>query len=175
VTTAWVALGSNLGDRAGRLGEGLAGLARLLRPESLGASHLYETQPWGVEDQPPFLNAVVRFETALDPVALLDALKGIERAAGRPEADPRRWGPRTLDLDLLDLGGAVLEADALTLPHPRIAERAFVLVPLCEIAPHWTHPVTGRTAVEMLAHLDPDPAHVRLFGRLEPAAKGGGS
>jgi 2-amino-4-hydroxy-6-hydroxymethyldihydropteridine diphosphokinase len=175
VRTALVALGSNLGDRAARLQEGLAGLATLARPESLCASHLYETAPWGIEDQPVFLNAVARFDTSLEPAGLLAALKGIERAAGRPAADPRRWGPRTLDLDLLDLAGIVGEGDGLTLPHPRIAERAFVLVPLCEIAPLWSHPLTGRTAVEMLAELDPDPALVRVACRLLPATEGSSS
>ncbi len=160
---AIVALGSNLGDRRAILEQAALRLASLAEGGKLRASHLYETRPWGVIDQPDFLNAVVRFETRLGPPALLAALKAIERDAGRTEGT--RWGPRILDLDILDMDGILREGDP-TLPHPRIAERAFVLVPLCEIDPEWAHPLTGRTAVGMLRDLDPDPAEIRPAGRL---------
>ncbi len=102
---------------------------------------------------PSFLNAVVQFEATLAPRALLAILQAIEREAGRVPGE--RWGPRALDLDLLDHDGARIDTPDLVLPHPRIAERAFVLVPLCEIAPGWRDPLTGRTAVEMLRRAGP--------------------
>jgi 2-amino-4-hydroxy-6-hydroxymethyldihydropteridine diphosphokinase len=162
--TALVGLGGNLGERAIVLSNAAAALRDKAAAGAFRASHLYETRPWGKTDQPDFLNAVVSFETSLDPRALVDLLQQIEKRAGREESE--RWGPRVLDLDLLDLDGAILSEEGLTLPHPRIAERGFVLVPLCEIEPGWTDPLTGRTAAGMLEQLDPDPAEVRLAGRL---------
>jgi 2-amino-4-hydroxy-6-hydroxymethyldihydropteridine diphosphokinase len=159
-----VAVGANLGDRERNLALAAERLRALAVPGSFRASHLYETRPWGGVPQPDFLNAVVRLDASLDPIALLAALQAIEREAGRVPAE--RWGPRALDLDLLDHGGARLESPDLILPHPGIAERAFVLVPLCEIAPEWRDPLTGHTAVEMLVALDPDPADVRPVGKL---------
>lgn len=161
---ALIALGANLGDRERALCLAAERLRAMATAGSFRASHLYETRPWGGVSQPDFLNAVVSLDTALDPHALLEALKGIEREAGR--GTTVRWGPRELDLDLLDLGGARLDSGDLTLPHPRIAERAFVLAPLCEIAPRWRDPLTGRSAVEMLVALDPDPDEARPAGRM---------
>ncbi len=161
---AFVGLGGNLGDRAGVLSAAAAALRDAAQPGSFRASHLYETRPWGMADQPDFLNAVVSFDTSLDPTDLLAFLEGIETRFCRVRCE--RWGPRILDLDLLDLGGTVLSTGELTLPHPRIEERGFVLVPLCEIEPGWRDPLTGRTAVEMLERLDPNPTEVRPAGRL---------
>jgi 2-amino-4-hydroxy-6-hydroxymethyldihydropteridine diphosphokinase len=161
VTTALVALGSNIGDRDRTL-EWAAGRIRAAcaAAGSFKASHLYETPPWGGVPQADYLNAVVLFETAIEARPLLDLLLGIEREAGRERGE--RWGPRSLDLDLLDLGGLVVDQPGLVLPHPGIAERPFVLVPLCELSPAWRHPLTGRTAAEMLRALDPDPGDARL-------------
>jgi 2-amino-4-hydroxy-6-hydroxymethyldihydropteridine diphosphokinase len=114
---ALIGLGSNLGDRSRTLSEALTALALL--GGSLRASHLYETAPWGVRDQPRFLNAVALLETDLAPEPMLGALKAIERRAGRPEADPERWGPRVLDLDLLDLDGIVREGDLVLVRSAR--------------------------------------------------------
>lgn len=105
----------------------------------------------GPGGQPPYLNAVVVLEPApelADPQRLLEELLGLERRLGRVRR--QRWGPRTIDLDLLDLGGRNLDLPGLELPHPRLAERAFVLAPLCDVAPAWRHPVSGRTACDLL-------------------------
>lgn len=125
------------------------------------ASTLIETTPLGRQDQPAYINAVARMETRLSPLDLLHALRAIERSAGRERRE--RWGQRTLDLDILDYHGRVMEEGAeqsvnaeLVLPHPAIAEREFVLAPIAEIAPRWRHPVTGLTARNMLAALDTD-------------------
>lgn len=127
----------------------------------LKSSTLIETTPFGKQDQPAYINAVARIETRLSALVLLQALRNMERSAGRERHE--RWGERTLDLDILDYNGVVLEegveqtVDAeLVLPHPAISEREFVLVPIVEIAPRWKHPVTGMTARKMLAALNTD-------------------
>ncbi|MCX7515299.1 2-amino-4-hydroxy-6-hydroxymethyldihydropteridine diphosphokinase [Frateuria sp. STR12] len=140
---AFVALGGNLGDTHAILRQAFEALAALPRTRLVAQSRLYRTPPWGVREQPPFLNAAVELETAMAPHELLDALLGIERAAGRVR-DGERWGPRTLDLDLLHMDGVVLHDEQLTLPHPRIAGRAFVLLPLADLAPHLELPGQGR-------------------------------
>jgi 2-amino-4-hydroxy-6-hydroxymethyldihydropteridine diphosphokinase len=119
------------------------------------ASRLLVSAPFGVTDQPAFVNAVAEVETALPPEPLLLRLHLIERMAGRRRN--LRWGPRTLDLDLLDYNGLIRPPPARpVLPHPGIPARIFVLAPLAEIAPHWRHPVSRRTAGAMLRRLDPD-------------------
>ena len=151
-TRVLIALGSNLGDRAGFL---LAGLARLGALEGFAPGRLspvYETEPVGPAGQGPYLNAVLEGGSALEPRALLEALLAIERALGRVR--DRRWGPRTLDLDLLDYGSRVLREPGLELPHPRLHERAFVLVPLADLRPDWRHPILKRSARELLANLN---------------------
>jgi 2-amino-4-hydroxy-6-hydroxymethyldihydropteridine diphosphokinase len=162
--SALIGMGGNLGDRPAVLSRAAASLREMADPGGFRVSHLYETRPWGKTDQPEFLNAVVSIDGRFDPPALLARLKEIERREGR--APSERWGPRALDLDLLDVDGIVLNLETLTLPHPRIAERGFVLVPLCELEPGWRDPLTGWTAVEMLNDLDPDPVEVRPAGRL---------
>lgn len=148
--TAFIALGGNLADVRTTLHaalEPLGGVGQVVRKSSL-----YRTAPWGKLEQPDFLNAALELRTALEPEEVLGALLEIERLFGRERGE--RWGPRTLDLDLLSYGGQVLETQELTLPHARMLERAFVLVPLLEIAPHWNHPATGESAKDALEKLD---------------------
>lgn len=143
--TAYISLGSNI-----RPEENLASAMRFLRRETmvLAASHVYRTPPWGYIAQGDFLNAVVAVSTDLEPPKLLDVLQGIERRHGRTHT--LRYGPRTLDLDILGMDGLVLRSPRLMIPHPELANRGFVLVPLCDFAPHWRHPVLGKTARELL-------------------------
>jgi 2-amino-4-hydroxy-6-hydroxymethyldihydropteridine diphosphokinase len=152
VTQAYIALGSNLGDARGHVLGALDAIARLPGVRVLARSPLYLTPPWGVLAQPPFVNAVVHVDTALAPQELLDVLLAIERAAGRVR-DGERWGPRTLDLDVLHMDGVERSDERLTLPHPRIRERAFVLLPLNDLAPGLELPGQGRVA-DLLAILD---------------------
>ena len=152
MTLAYVALGSNLGDPRRQLLDAMDALSNLPDTRLLQRSRLYRTPPWGMLEQPPFLNAAVRLDTGLAAGELLDALLAIERAAGRTR-EGERWGPRTLDLDLLHMEGVRMADARLTLPHPRIAERAFVLLPLADLAPGLDLPGQGKVA-ELLAALD---------------------
>ena len=149
---AYVELGSNLGDSQQQLLDAIEALAGLPNTRVLARSRFYRTPPWGMLDQPEFLNAVVVLETPLLPHDLLDALLGIERDAGR-ERGGERWGPRTLDLDLLHVDGKTVSDERLTLPHPHIAERAFVLLPLSELSPDLEIPGRGRV-VDLLRGVD---------------------
>jgi 2-amino-4-hydroxy-6-hydroxymethyldihydropteridine diphosphokinase len=152
-----VALGSNQTGPWGNPGEAVQTALQWLDRGGIRlrkASALLVSAPFGVTDQPAFVNAVAEVETALPPGALLRRLHLIERMAGRRRN--LRWGPRTLDLDLLDYNGLVQPPPARpVLPHPGIAERIFVLAPIAGIAPRWRHPVSRRTAAAMLRRLDP--------------------
>jgi len=141
MTTAYLALGSNLGNREANLRMAMSAITRMCR--LLAVSSLYETEPVPA-GQPPFYNAVCAIETGLEPLALLRFLKAIEEEVGRrPGAQPQ--GPRPIDIDILLYGEAAFEHEKLTIPHPRLAERPFVLVPLAEIAPKAKHPTLGKT------------------------------
>jgi 2-amino-4-hydroxy-6-hydroxymethyldihydropteridine diphosphokinase len=151
VTLAYVALGSNLGDPRQQVLDAMQALGRLPDTRLLKRSQLYRTPPWGVLEQPPFINAAVQLDTALSPHRLLDALIEIEQRAGRVRV--QRNGPRTLDLDLLHVDGVQLDDERLTLPHPRMTERAFVLLPLHDLAPSLQLSGHGSVA-ELLARVD---------------------
>ncbi|HMB21250.1 MAG TPA: 2-amino-4-hydroxy-6-hydroxymethyldihydropteridine diphosphokinase [Anaerolineales bacterium] len=142
----YLALGSNLGDRLANLKEAIASLTPQMDVKA--KSPVYETPPWGVTDQPKFLNQVIRVKTYLQPEPLLKHLKRLEVALGRKESVPN--GPRLIDLDILFYDDLVMYSAALTIPHPRLQERAFVLVPLMELDPELVHPVNRKTVREML-------------------------
>lgn len=142
----YLGLGSNLDDREAQLREALARLPESVRVMAM--SGVYETEPVGFTNQPSFLNAVARVETALEPAALLEVCAAVESAMGRQRSFPD--APRTIDIDLLLYGDTVMDGPGLTLPHPRMLDRAFVLAPLAELAPAKRHPRTGRSIREHL-------------------------
>nr|WP_279232295.1 2-amino-4-hydroxy-6-hydroxymethyldihydropteridine diphosphokinase [Thermus albus] len=148
---AYVGLGSNLGDRAGYLLKALSLLSRLEKTRLLRLSPVYETEPVG-PPQPLYLNLVAEVDTELSPRAFLEGLLTVEQSLGRERKEP--WGPRTIDLDLLLYGDLVLQEEGLEVPHPRLHQRAFVLVPLADLIPEGRHPVLKRTFAELLAPLD---------------------
>jgi 2-amino-4-hydroxy-6-hydroxymethyldihydropteridine diphosphokinase len=156
VVRAYVSIGSNLGEREVTCLAAVDALGRLPGAGALRRSRLYETEAWGLRDQPAFVNLVAGLDTALPPAALLAAVLEIERSLGRRrEAGEPRWGPRVIDLDLLLHGGLVLHTPGLILPHPRLHERRFVLAPLAELDPALRHPVLAQTVAELLAALPP--------------------
>lgn len=146
----YLSLGTNLGDRLANLRKAQHTLAPGVR--ILSESRVYETPAWGYEDQPPFLNMAIKAETDLEPHPLLTRLKDLERELGRTPTF--RWGPRLIDVDILFYDDRILELPDLIIPHPRLQERAFVLVPLRDIAPDFVHPVLRKTISELLATLD---------------------
>jgi len=155
---AYLSLGSNLGDRGENLAVALKRLEEKVK--IVKVSSIYETEPVGYEDQPWFLNLVCAVETGLSPQALLKLAKAIERKLGR--RGTVRFGPRIIDIDILLYDGLTLDSPDLVIPHPRLAERAFVLVPLKEIAPNLVHPSLGLTIEELLERLE-NPEEVRLY------------
>ena len=146
MTRAYVGVGANLGDREATIRAALAAL-----PGVVAVSELRETTPVGVVDQPPFLNGAAALETELSPRELLDALLEVERRLGRERRE--RWGPRTIDLDLLLHGDDVVDEPGLTVPHPRLHERRFALEPLLDLDPDLVVPGRGRV-IDLLARLD---------------------
>jgi 2-amino-4-hydroxy-6-hydroxymethyldihydropteridine diphosphokinase len=159
-----IGIGSNLAAPPAKTPRETAALALPM----LAAPHLhpvswsswYETAPVPLSDQPWFVNAVAVIDTELEPEKLLDRMLAVESGLGRERRE--RNAARTLDLDLLDYDGLVIDTPRLTLPHPRLHERRFVLAPLCEIAPHWRHPTLGASAAELLDRLPPDQEVRRL-------------
>ena len=146
-----IALGGNVGDVRATFEKAIANICGMAQAALLARSSNYATPPWGETQQDRFVNACIEIETSLDPHALLFTLHRIEQKFGRNRATETRWGPRTLDLDLLAYDDVTIDKPELTLPHPRLFERAFVLVPLAEIAPDRV--IAGRTARQALAGL----------------------
>jgi 2-amino-4-hydroxy-6-hydroxymethyldihydropteridine diphosphokinase len=151
IVRAYVGLGANLGDREGSIRRAVTLLGGAAGVEVVSVSTLRETEPWGPVEQPPYLNGAVELETELGPRALLELLLDVERRLGRVRT--KRWGPRTIDLDLLLHGDWVVDEPGLTLPHPRLHERRFALEPLAELAPDAVIPGRG-TVSALLAALD---------------------
>lgn len=145
--TVYIGIGSNLGNRE----ENCLKAIRLMEEQGIKVvkrSSLYETEPWGVKDQPMFINMVIEAETELTPQELLKALKSIESSMGRTET--KRWGPRLIDLDILFYNDMIINTPELRIPHPYIHERPFVLRPLGEIAPELEHPVLKKKIKELM-------------------------
>jgi 2-amino-4-hydroxy-6-hydroxymethyldihydropteridine diphosphokinase len=152
VVRAFIGLGSNLGDREASLRRAVAAVGALPETEVRGISQLRDTEPVGLTDQPRFLNGAVEVETGLAPRELLEALLGIECGLGRDRSGVPRGGPRTVDLDLLLYGNAVIAEPGLEVPHPRLAERRFALEPLADLDPDLEIPAKGRVQA-LLAEL----------------------
>ena len=150
---ALLGLGGNLGDVRTTLGRAITALCDGRDVKLVARSSDYRTPPWGVTDQPPFINLAIVVETALTPRALLDRALRVEAMFGRDRTKERRWGPRILDIDIIAFDALEIEESGLTLPHPHLLERAFVLAPLAEIAPH--RKIKGTTVAEAFARLDP--------------------
>lgn len=150
---AFVGLGGNVGDVASTLAEAIWAMDSLPQTSVRSQSGMYRSPPWGRTDQPHFVNAVVELQTRLAAIALLDSLVEIEEKLGRVRNPDDRWGPRTIDLDLLVFGDQSLRVPGLQVPHPRLHERGFVLVPLAEIAPSLEIPGLGRVS-DLLAAID---------------------
>jgi 2-amino-4-hydroxy-6-hydroxymethyldihydropteridine diphosphokinase len=146
----YLALGSNLGDRFANLQAAIAALPPALL--LLARSPVYETSPWGLTDQPAFLNMVLKGQTLLAPADLLDHLKHLETSLGR--LPTLRWGPRRIDIDILFYDHLILATPALTIPHPHLHERAFVLVPLADLEPDLVHPVLGVPINQLCSAVD---------------------
>jgi 2-amino-4-hydroxy-6-hydroxymethyldihydropteridine diphosphokinase len=146
-----IALGGNVGDVRTTFAKAISNICGMTQAALLARSSDYTTPPWGDEAQDPFVNACIQINTSLDPHALLFTLHKIEKKFGRDRASERHWGPRTLDLDLIAYDDVGIDKPELTLPHPRLFERAFVLVPLAEIVPDRV--IAGRRVAEALAGL----------------------
>jgi 2-amino-4-hydroxy-6-hydroxymethyldihydropteridine diphosphokinase len=154
MANAVIALGGNVGDVRATFKKAIAHICGMAQAALKARSSDYSTPPWGEEEQPRFINACIEIETSLDPHALLFTLHKIEQKFGRDRANELRWGPRSLDLDLIAYDDVELDKPELTLPHPRLFERAFVLVPLAEIAPDRV--IAGRRVSDALAKLATD-------------------
>jgi 2-amino-4-hydroxy-6-hydroxymethyldihydropteridine diphosphokinase len=149
---AYIGLGTNLGDRLGNIRKAMAAIRQVPGVAVLRISPIYQTSPVGRTDQPQFLNAVAEVGTGLAPQKLMKALLEIERSLGRVRGE--KWGPRTIDLDIVYYGDRTIKRKGLTVPHPEAAKRAFVLAPLCDLAPELVDPVHGKTVAQLLAALD---------------------
>ena len=150
MTAAVLGLGGNIGDPRSEMVSALRRLDMNSKIDVVAVSPLYLTPPWGKTDQPPFLNAAARIETSLSPRSLLSAILDVERELGRERSE--RWGPRTIDIDILVFGTVDIDEPRLHIPHPRLTERAFALVPLIDVMPEAM--IEGRSPTDWLSHVD---------------------
>lgn len=163
MVVAYIGLGANLGDPPAQIRAALESLRNRPGLRLDACSSLYRSQPMGPQDQPDYVNAAARLETESEPLELLDALQRIERDLGRDRSRERRWGPRLLDLDLLLYADRTLDHPRLSIPHPGLTERAFVVLPLLDIAPTLLLP-DGRVLADIAARMDRDG----LPGKIAP-------
>ena len=161
MTTAYISIGSNIGDKAGYCLSALERMDQIPGCRLKARSSLYRTEPVGVEGQDWYVNGVAELELELTARALLDRLLAIEKAMGRERR--KKWDSRTLDLDILLFGSEAIREKDLTVPHPLMHERRFVLMPLAELAPDFVHPVLGKTVTELLADVPGDRQQVTLL------------
>ncbi len=159
MVTAYIGVGSNLGNKAQNCLKALEHMAQGSHTSVEARSSLYRTEPVGNKDQDWFVNCVAKIKTPLAPRELLSFLLAIERAMGRERKE--KWGPRVIDLDILFYGDMVVEQEGLTIPHPLIKERRFVLVPMAELAPNFLHPVLGKNMAQLLALCPSEGQEVR--------------
>jgi len=165
---AYLGFGGNLGDVQATFSSAITLLAAHPSLVHKRSSELYRTSPWGRPNQPEFLNFVEEIECNLSPESLLEFVLSVERRSGRNRKDQTRWGPRTLDIDLLIMGDRIVNTPMLRLPHPRLHERKFVLQPLAELCPDLLPPGLNRNIRELLDQLDSDEKVVSLGTRIEP-------
>jgi len=153
--TIYLGLGTNLGDRLRNLQKAIGSLSRVMSVTAV--SPIYQSDPWGVTDQPPFLNMCLSATTPLNPKTLLHFLKNLETELGRQKTI--KWGPRLIDIDILLYDDKIIDTNHLTIPHPHMTERAFVLVPLADIAPDLIHPIHNKTIAELKTAVDQTTLH----------------
>ena len=161
----FIGVGSNLGDKVGNCLRAIEAIASAGRNRIVRCSPLYQTEPVGKKDQDWFVNGILAMETSMEPAELLDFLLATEKRMGRVRRE--RWGPRVIDLDILIFGQKIIDGGVLQIPHPRLHERMFVLVPLNDIAPDLVHPLLGKTISQILAELPGEEKVLPLAGEYQ--------
>lgn len=167
MTVAYLGLGSNIGNRERYLECAVRAISELQPSKTLKTSSIYETEPWGNRSQQPFLNQVIQVDTTLSPEKFFEECQAIEKRLGRERGE--RWGPRTMDIDILLFGEEIVDNDILQIPHPRLADRRFVLEPLNEVAPDVKVPGSRKRVAELLQSC-PDTGRVHKFRQAEDDA-----
>jgi len=160
----FLGLGSNIGNRLWYLKRAIEAICKIEQAKAVGISSVYETEPVGYKEQNKFLNLVIELDTQIEPIELLVILQQIEYALGRCKRE--RWGPREIDIDILLYGEMIVRTSSLTIPHPELEHRRFVLIPLSEIAPGAIHPVHKKTIAELLQQCPDSSGVVKTNQRL---------